>query len=239
MPSPTATPTSRSCWRTDTDGRARDVADRLCTLVGVSPPRVGRSGAVRAWAQERRPMRRNVGGHGNRGARAVSRRDRSAVALHLRKVGGKRLAPTARLVAVAVAAALLAPAVARPHGGGLDALGCHHDRKAGGHHCLRGPLAGRFFGSKAEAVAALGRDAAQGDGSGQPPVRQPSPSRRSEAPSGSAAGNPSARVWVNTNSGVYHCPGTRWYGATKEGTYMTQAEAQKRGHRPGHGKLCW
>jgi hypothetical protein len=23
-------------------------------------------------------------------------------------------------------------------------------------------------------------------------------------------GNPNVRVWVNTNSGVYHCPGTRW-----------------------------
>ena len=24
-------------------------------------------------------------------------------------------------------------------------------------------------------------------------------------------GKPNARVWVNSNSGVYHCPGTRWY----------------------------
>jgi len=29
------------------------------------------------------------------------------------------------------------------------------------------------------------------------------------------AGNPNVTVWVNTNSGVYHCPGTRWYGSTK------------------------
>jgi hypothetical protein len=36
-------------------------------------------------------------------------------------------------------------------------------------------------------------------------------------------GNPNTRVWVNTDSGVYHCPGTRWYGATKEGKYMTRS----------------
>jgi hypothetical protein len=51
-------------------------------------------------------------------------------------------------------------------------------------------------------------------------------------------GNPDAKVWVNTASGVYHCPGTRWYGATKHGEYMTQAEAQKKGNRPAYGKVC-
>ncbi len=41
------------------------------------------------------------------------------------------------------------------HGGGLDSLGCHHDRKRGGYHCHRGTLAGRSFNSKTEAQAAL------------------------------------------------------------------------------------
>jgi hypothetical protein len=30
---------------------------------------------------------------------------------------------------------------AYPHGGGLDGYGCHNNRKAGGYHCHRGPLA--------------------------------------------------------------------------------------------------
>jgi hypothetical protein len=51
-------------------------------------------------------------------------------------------------------------------------------------------------------------------------------------------GNPSTKVWVNTRSGVYHCPGTRYYGATKNGEYMTQADAQKAGNRPAYGKYC-
>jgi len=52
------------------------------------------------------------------------------------------------------------------------------------------------------------------------------------------AGNPNVRVWVNTNSHVYHCPGTRWYGQTKQGEYMTQKEAQDKGNRPAYGKPC-
>ena len=46
------------------------------------------------------------------------------------------------------------------------------------------------------------------------------------------------KVWVNTNSGVYHCPGTRWYGKTKHGEYMSECEAIKAGNRPAYGKAC-
>ena len=54
----------------------------------------------------------------------------------------------------------------------------------------------------------------------------------------STEGNPNVRVWVNTATGVYHCPGSRWYGKTKLGDYMTQAEAQKKHYRPAYGKVC-
>lgn len=51
-------------------------------------------------------------------------------------------------------------------------------------------------------------------------------------------GKPDTKVWVNTASGVYHCPGTRWYGNTKRGEYMTQKQAQEKGYRPAYGKVC-
>ena len=74
---------------------------------------------------------------------------------------------------------------------------------------------------------------------GTPDVKVPtgdsSPqSRASVTPSG----NPDVTVWVNTNSGVYHCPNTRWYGNTKSGAYMTQSEAQAKGYRPAYGGMC-
>jgi hypothetical protein len=69
------------------------------------------------------------------------------------------------------------------------------------------------------------------------PVAPVSPSAASAAVQ-STEGNPDVRVWVNTATGVYHCPGSRWYGNTKQGEYMTQAEAQKKHYRPAYGKVC-
>jgi hypothetical protein len=34
---------------------------------------------------------------------------------------------------------MLIPAVALSHGGGLNAEGCHSNRKTGGYHCHRAP----------------------------------------------------------------------------------------------------
>ncbi|MGA8024225.1 MAG: hypothetical protein WB990_14720, partial [Candidatus Acidiferrales bacterium] len=54
------------------------------------------------------------------------------------------------------------------------------------------------------------------------------------APASSAAKTPpasgSGMVWVNTDSGVYHKEGTRYYGKTKSGKYMSEADATKAGY---------
>jgi hypothetical protein len=38
-------------------------------------------------------------------------------------------------------------------------------------------------------------------------------------------------VWANTDSKVYHTSGDRWFGNTKKGQCMTEADAQKAGYR--------
>ncbi len=58
----------------------------------------------------------------------------------------------------------LAPVIALAHGGGLNAEGCHNERRTGGYHCHRG-----------------------GDGaSARAPTRQPEEQRQATAPRPSA-----------------------------------------------------
>lgn len=45
-------------------------------------------------------------------------------------------------------------------------------------------------------------------------------------------------VWMNTRARVYYCPGSRSYGATPEGTFMTEREALETGAVPANGRRC-
>jgi hypothetical protein len=64
--------------------------------------------------------------------------------------------------------------------------------------------------------------------------RKKSPSSGAAAPVSSAGS--SGKVWVNTNSKVYWQPGTQYYGKTKAGKYMSEADAIKAGYHAAKGQ---
>jgi hypothetical protein len=51
-----------------------------------------------------------------------------------------------------------------------------------------------------------------------------------------APGGGHGLVWVNTETHVYHKEGSRFYGTTKKGKYVSEADAIKEGDRPSKGQ---
>jgi hypothetical protein len=59
----------------------------------------------------------------------------------------------------------------------------------------------------------------------------PTPAKATAASSSASAGTPGpGQVWVNLDSGVYHYANSRYYGKTKSGKYMSEADAMKAGY---------
>ena len=89
-----------------------------------------------------------------------------------------------------------APSNTNAHGGGLDSLGCHYNRKSGGFHCHQGPLAGQEFRSKAETLEAV--KAMYGGSRTRAPVVPPTPTaivRRASVIDGDTIEIRGARIW--------------------------------------------
>ncbi len=79
---------------------------------------------------------------------------------------------------------------------------------------------------------------AQSSPSSAAPVPAPAASAAPAAPPAAAKSAPQAQpspgsgmVWVNLDSGVYHKEGTKYYGKTKNGKYMSESDALKAGYR--------
>jgi hypothetical protein len=53
-----------------------------------------------------------------------------------------------------------------------------------------------------------------------------------EAANPPALGGGHGQVWVNTETGVYHREGSRFYGTTRKGKYMIEQDAIRAGYKP-------
>ncbi|RDI99714.1 DUF3761 domain-containing protein [Dyella solisilvae] len=152
------------------------------------------------------------------------------------------------LIAVLLAGLLAGPAVyAQQASAPAGSTGQCKDGSFTSNATKKGACSGHqgvkeFWGAAGAAApaAAAEKSAAATPAPSAAPKATPAANGKSanEPPATAAPGGGPGMVWVNSSSKVYHCPGDKWYGKTKAGAYMSEADAKAKGYHADHGKAC-
>lgn len=143
------------------------------------------------------------------------------------------------LFSLALAASSLAlaqaPATAPAGSTGLCNDSTYTTAKTQGGACSGHQGVKQWFGQPTAMVPEQAGTPATATSVAPPATQAPMPpAHKSVASSGSHAG----QVWLDEKSKMYYCAGSKEYGTTKQGEYMSEVRARGKGAHAAHGKTC-